>query len=107
MDNNMVEIKAELMLVGVLAHAKKSEFSAKVFEAVNNHASSELLVAGLSEEVIRGYITGILTAIRAIDGEDALELFREFSDGLEEASRKTLQDDFREQVEHYSETGED
>lgn len=107
MDNNMVEIKAELMLVGVLAHAKKSEFSAKVFEAVNNHASSELLVAGLNEEAIRGYITGILTAIRVLDGRDALEFFREFSDGLDEASQKALEFDFREQVEHYSETGED
>lgn len=107
MDNNMVEIKAELMLVGVLAHAKKSEFSAKVFEAVNNHASSELLVAGLNEEAIRGYCAGVMTAIRVLDGRDALEFFREFSDGLDEASQKALEFDFREQVEHYSETGED
>lgn len=95
------------MLVSALAHAKKSEYGMKVFEAVRNHASSELLVMGLGEKTIRGYITGIMTAIRVIDGDDALELFHEFSNDLEEACRKTLEDNFREQVEHYSDTGED
>ncbi len=107
MDNNMVEIKAELMLIGMLAQAKRREYDAKVIESFDNHDDSNTLVASLCNESFRGYLAGIMTAIRVLNGEDALEFFREFSDGLDETSRKTLEFDFREQVEHYSETGED
>lgn len=110
MDNNdmkIIEAKADLMLIGMLTQAKRSECDAKLVKSVSEHDSSNVLVAGLCSESLRGYLAGIMTAIRVLNGEDALEFFREFSDGLEEASRKTLQDDFREQVEHYSETGED
>ena len=107
MDNNMVEIKAELMLIGMLAQAKRREYDAKVIESFDNHDDSNTLVASLCNESFRGYLAGIMTAIRVLNGEDALEFFREFSDGLDETSRKTLEFSFREQVEHYSETGED
>lgn len=106
-DMKIIEAKADLMLVGMLAQAKRSECDAKLVKSVNDHDGSNVLVAGLCSESLRGYLAGILTAMRVLNGEDALEFFREFSDGLDETSRKTLEFDFREQVEHYSETGED
>lgn len=106
-DMKIIEAKADLMLIGMLAQAKRSECDAKLVKSVSEHDSSNVLVAGLCSESLRGYLAGIMTAIRVLNGEDALEFFREFSDGLDETSRKTLEFDFREQVEHYSETGED
>lgn len=106
-DMKIIEAKADLMLIGMLAQAKRSECDAKLIKSVNDHDSSNALVAGLCNESLRGYLAGILTAMRVLNGEDALEFFREFSDGLDETSQKTLEFDFREQVEHYSETGED
>ena len=106
-DMKIIEEKADLMLIGMLAQAKRSECDAKLIKSVNDHDGSNTLVAGLCSESLRGYLAGILTAMRVLNGEDALEFFREFSDGLDETSRKTLEFDFREQVEHYSETGED
>lgn len=106
-DMKIIEAKADLMLIGTLAQAKRSECDAKLIKSVNDHDGSNALVACLCSESLRGYLTGILTAMRVLNGEDALEFFREFSDGLDETSRKTLEFDFREQVEHYSETGED
>lgn len=106
-DMKIIEAKADLMLVGMLAQAKRRECDAKVIESFDNHDDSNTLVASLCSESLRGYLAGILTAMRVLNGEDALEFFREFSDGLDETSRKTLEFDFRKQVEHYSETGED
>lgn len=110
MDNNdmkIIEARADLMLVGMLAQAKRDEYNVKLIKSVSEHDGSNALVAGLCSEGIRGYCAGVMTAIRVLDGRDALEFFREFSDGLDEASQKALEFDFREQVEHYSETGED
>lgn len=106
MDMGMIGLKAELILVGVLASSKKNECSVKLHDAINSHSNAETLVAGLNEESLRGYIAGLMTAINAINGGDALELFHEYSDGLDEASRKTLERNFRDEVEHYSATGE-
>lgn len=106
-DMKIIEAKADLMLIGMLAQAKRDEYNAKLIKSVSEHDGSNVLVAGLCSEGIRGYLAGVMTAIRVLNGEDAFEFFREFSDGLDEASRKTLEFDFREQVEHYSETGED
>lgn len=106
MDMSMIGLKTELMLVGVLASSKKNECSVKLLDAINSHSNAETLVAGLNEESLRGYIAGLMTAINAISGGDALESFHECSDGLDEASRKTLERNFRDEVEHYSATGE-
>lgn len=106
-DMKIIEAKADLMLIGMLAQAKRDEYNTKLIKSVSEHDGSNVLVAGLCSEGIRGYLAGVMTAIRVLNGEDAFEFFREFSDGLDEASRKTLEFDFREQVEHYSETGED
>lgn len=106
MDMGMIGLKVELMLVGVLASSKKNECSVKLLDAINSHSNAETLVAGLNEESLRGYIAGLMTAINAISGGDALESFHEYSDGLDEASRKTLERNFRDEVEHYSATGE-
>lgn len=106
-DMKIIEAKADLMLIGMLAQAKRSECDAKLMESFDNHDDSNMLVASLCSESLRGYLAGILTAMRVLNGEDALEFFREFSDGLDETSRKALEFNFRKQVEHYSETGED
>lgn len=106
-DMKIIEAKTDLMLIGMLAQAKRRECDAKLIESFDNHDDSNTLVAGLCSESLRGYLAGIMTAIRVLDGRDALEFFREFSDGLDETSRKTLEFDFREQVEHYSDTGEE
>ena len=106
-DVKIIEAKADLMLIVMLSQAKRREYDAKVIESFDNHDDSNTLVASLCNESFRGYLAGIMTAIRVLNGEDALEFFREFSDGLDETSRKTLEFSFREQVEHYSETGED
>lgn len=106
-DMKIIEAKADLMLIGMLAQAKRREFDAKVIESFDNHDDSNMLVASLRSESFHGYLAGVMTAIRVLDGRDALEFFREFSDGLDETSRKALEFNFREQVEHYSETGED
>lgn len=107
MDMGMIGLKAELILVGVLASSKKNECSVKLHDAmINSHSNAETIVAGLNEESLRGYIAGLMTAINAISGGDALESFHEYSDGLDEASRKTLERNFRDEVEHYSATGE-
>lgn len=106
-DMKIIEAKADLMLIGMLAQAKRSECDAKLMESFDNHDDSNMLVASLCNESLRGYLAGIMTAIRVLNGEDALEFFREFSDGVDEVSQKALEFSFREQVEHYSETGED
>lgn len=109
MDNNdmkIIEAKADLMFISMLAQAKHNEYDEKLIKSMSDYDGSNTIVAVLCSEILRGYLAGVMTAIRVLNGEDALEFFREFSDGLDEASRKTLEFDFREQVEHYSATGE-
>lgn len=106
-DMKIIEAKADLMLIGMLAHGLNQLRVTFAALRLSEHDGSNVLVAGLCSESLRGYLAGVMTAIRVLDGRDALESFREFSDGLDETSRKTLEFDFREQVEHYSETGED
>lgn len=107
MSGKIEDISVDLMVVGLLASAKKSEYGMRLLDAISNHNGAEALVSGMSEESLRGYISGIMTALRAFDGEDAIEHFHEYVSSLEEATTNTLEHNFRREVEHYSETGED
>ena len=107
MSGKIEDISVDLMLVGLLASTKKNEYGMRLFDAISNHNGAEALVCGMSEESLRGYISGIMTALRAFDVEDAIEHFHKYVGSLEEATASTLEHNFRREVEHYSDTGEE
>lgn len=108
-ESSMASVKLAMMgLVALSAlDAAKGEVETAIDEITGGRMSTtKVLTCGLKEESLRGYVAGIMSAIKVIEGADPFDEFHAYERLIDGAANDALEHAFACEVEHYSESGE-
>lgn len=103
---NYEETRGKLAMVALMSLVSKNKYEAKALAATHRDSVDEMVIAMMASEATRGFMCGVSACLAIFEGNDGIAVYRDFIDALDDAGKKSLESDFKRQVERYSETGE-